>query len=258
MKEFTDRKAVLKTHFPKIKGWIDWWSLPVHAVLLFSCIRKDMLEETDEMYDRLPSTNNNSEGTNSMESRLCKHNVELVPAIMDSYRVTIRQQKQHLGVLSGQVKQKVSPVKHPVLTARRQSTQDFDQRCPDRGSIASTRKRVRAEPVDPAKAAKKNINCCQPILKVHTDQDRIARVNAMIMKKEVTVGFFVEIFPEPSSVQDQSDRWFMEVTQNKISNGNIHGTWCKANSLTAESKTVHGQPLGSVKDYGDRSTFINV
>lgn len=111
MKEFTDRKAALQAHFPKIKGWLNWWALPVHAVLIFPSVRKDMLNETDEMYDRLPSTNNNSEGTNSMESHLCKHNVELVPAIMDSYRVTTRQKKQHEGVLSGQVRQLITS--HP-------------------------------------------------------------------------------------------------------------------------------------------------
>jgi hypothetical protein len=102
MKQFNDRQAQLKTYFPSVRGWINWWALPVHAVLIFPSVRQDLLKETDEMYGRLPSTNNNSEGTNSMESHLCKHNVELVPAIMDSWRVTNRQQRLHEGVLTGE------------------------------------------------------------------------------------------------------------------------------------------------------------
>ena len=101
MKEFNDRQAELKTYFPSVRGWINWWALPVHTVLIFPSVRQELLGETDEMYGRLPSTNNNSEGTNSMESHLCKHNVELVPAIMDSWRVTKRQERLHEGVLTG-------------------------------------------------------------------------------------------------------------------------------------------------------------
>jgi hypothetical protein len=106
MKQFNDRKTHLKVHFPSVRGWIHWWALPVHAVMIFPSVRQELLGETDEMYGRLPSSNNNSEGTNSMESHLCKHNVELVPAIMDSWRITNRQQKLHEGVLTGESKLK--------------------------------------------------------------------------------------------------------------------------------------------------------
>jgi len=106
IKQFNDRKTQLQVHFPSVRGWINWWALPVHAVMIFPSVRQELLGETDEMYGRLPSSNNNSEGTNSMESHLCKHNVELVPAIMDSWRVTNRQQKLHAGVLTGESKLK--------------------------------------------------------------------------------------------------------------------------------------------------------
>jgi hypothetical protein len=106
MKDFNDRKTQLKVHFPTVRGWINWWAIPVHAVLIFPSVRHELLGETDEMYGRLPSTNNNAEGSNSMESHLCKHNVELVPAVMDSWRVTNRQQKLHEGVLTGEFKLK--------------------------------------------------------------------------------------------------------------------------------------------------------
>jgi hypothetical protein len=56
---------------------------------------------TAEMYGHLPSTNNTAEASNSMESRFCRHNVELVPSIHDSFRITLRQQKLHEGILSG-------------------------------------------------------------------------------------------------------------------------------------------------------------
>ena len=91
--------------------------------------------------------------------------------------------------------------------------------------------------------------------KEHSDADRIARVNALVANNIATAGYFIEIFPEECNVQD---RWFMEVTTTKIVNGKLRGIWCKANSLTAESKTVQGCALGHVKDYGDRSTFIDV
>ena len=101
MQAFSSNKAQLLQYFPSVKGWINWWSLPVHAVMLFPGVRQDMLGETDEMYGHLPSTNNTAEASNSMESRFCRHNVELVPSIHDSFRITLRQQKLHEGILSG-------------------------------------------------------------------------------------------------------------------------------------------------------------
>ena len=98
----TQTKQLIQT-FSSVKGWINWWSFPVHAVLLFPGVRKDLLGETDEMYSRLPSTNNSAEATNSVESRFCRHNVELVPSIYDSYRMTLRQQRLHEGILTGDV-----------------------------------------------------------------------------------------------------------------------------------------------------------
>jgi len=101
MQLFNQRKAQLLQEYPSVKGWIAWWALPIHAVLIFPGVRKELLQETDEMYGHLPSTNNFAEATNSVESRLCKHNVELIPSIHDSYRMTKRQEEQHEGQLSG-------------------------------------------------------------------------------------------------------------------------------------------------------------
>jgi len=98
---FAEGKKQLLQYFPSVKGWIEWWSLPVHAVLLFPGVRKDLLGETDEMYDHLPSCNNTSEAINSSESKLCRHNVELIPSIHDTWRLTIRQQRHHEGLLTG-------------------------------------------------------------------------------------------------------------------------------------------------------------
>jgi translation initiation factor 2 beta subunit (eIF-2beta)/eIF-5 len=249
MKEFHCRKADISTHFPKIKGWLDWWSLPVHAVLIFPSVRKEMLEETDEMYDKLPTTNNNSEGTNSMESHLCKHNVELVPAIMDSYRVTIRQQRQHEGIASGQVKHKNSPNQHPVCTGRRRAVEDFDRRCPERAD--ASRKRTRA--VSPSKSAKKG----KPsLLKSHTDKDRVARVNALIANPKATVGFFAEAFPDQAEVKHPDERWFMQVTRTKITDNALQGKWCLVNSLDLSDDPECALQLNLVKDYAERSVFV--
>ena len=73
----------------------------MHAVMLFPGVRQDLLQETDEMYGHLPSTNNTAEASNSVESRLARHGAELMPSIHDSYRMTLRQQQQHEGILSG-------------------------------------------------------------------------------------------------------------------------------------------------------------
>jgi len=160
----------------------------------------------------------------------------------------------NLHCVTGQVKTKVSPVKHPVFTRPRERSEDFDEKCPDRGDTGragASRKRVHPEPAEATKAAKKTVTV-QPILNVHSDADRIARVNALVAKNQATAGFFIEVFTEVT----EADRWFMEVTQSKIINGKVRGTWCTANSLTAENKTVQDVPLGHVKDYGDRFTFI--
>jgi hypothetical protein len=98
---FDERKKRLLQYFPTVKGWITWWSLPVHAVLIFPGVRAHMLGETDEMYSLLPSTNNSAEAINSAESKLCRHNVELIPCIHDAWRMTLRQQRLHEGLLSG-------------------------------------------------------------------------------------------------------------------------------------------------------------
>jgi hypothetical protein len=101
MATFVDRKNRLIKQYPSVKGWITWWALPVHAVMLFPGVRQDLLQETDEMYGHLPSSNNTAEASNSVESRLARHGAELMPSIHDSYRMTLRQQQQHEGILSG-------------------------------------------------------------------------------------------------------------------------------------------------------------
>jgi hypothetical protein len=153
--------------------------------------------------------------------------------------------------VTGQVKTKVSPVKHPVFTKRREKSEDFEAVCPDRGD--ASKKRVRAVPTDATEAVKRPVTC-QPNLKVHADADRIARVNDLVAENKATAGFFIEAFPETPA----TERWFMEVTQSKIINGKVRGIWCKANSLTPESKTVQDVLLGHVKDYEERSMFTNM
>jgi hypothetical protein len=271
------------TYFPSVRGWINWWALPVHAVLIFPSVRRDLLKETDEMYGRLPSTNNNSEGTNSMESHLCKHNVELVPAIMDSWRVTKRQEKLHEGVLTGkaiclwqldgktccnshftpgQVKTKVSPVKLPVLTKRRELPKDFDlpcpTRCPEKGKPG---KRQRSSEADADDTVMKTVAKKGMVLKEHTEDDRCARVNALISASKATLGFFLEIFPSEEEVDDAGERWFAEVTESKIygvfPSQSVKAKWCKTNTLSPEVPYNSTQILlKNLKDYGPKGNFI--
>ncbi len=150
----------------------------------------------------------------------------------------------------GQIKQKVSPVKHPVFARRREATEDFDKRCPERAEDAS-KKRIRAEPAPQSSVSKK---LC--VLKKHSDADRIGRVNALIAKNVATVGFFVEMFPDPDIVEHPDERWFMQVTNAKISNGEVRAKWCQADSLTVTETAECRVQMATFKDYAERSKFV--
>jgi hypothetical protein len=234
------------------------------------------------MYGHLPSTNNTAEATNSVESRLARHNAELIPSIHDSYRMTVRQQQQHEGILSGapllpeftlfllmthsraatgQVKTKVSPTKRPVFASRRSETEDFDSICPDKVDTSAK------PPLPPKRSgspgtfmtpdtAKKR----KPSLLTHPENDRVRRVSALIQKNEATPGLFVEVFPATQDVTHPDDRWFMQVTSATITgtgkNSVLRGKWCKTNCLIVQGGAQEcSMRLSHVKDYGDRSIF---
>ena len=153
----------------------------------------------------------------------------------------------NLHGITGQVKAKVSPVKHPVLTKPREKSEDFDAACPDRGD--ASKKRTRAN--SPPKAAKKT-----SLLKSHSDNDRIARVNALVATNKATVGFFAEAFPDPAHVKHPDERWFMQVTRAKITDTALQGKWCLVNSLDLSDDPECTLLLNLVKDYAERSVFV--
>ena len=64
-----------------------WRPLPAHAVLMLRGVGAHVLGETHEMDSPLPSASNSAEATNSVESRLCRHNVQqLITCIHDAMR----------------------------------------------------------------------------------------------------------------------------------------------------------------------------
>ena len=153
----------------------------------------------------------------------------------------------NLHGITGQVKAKVSPVKHPVLTKPREKSEDFEAACPDRGD--ASKKRTRAD--CPPKAAKKT-----SLLKSHSDNDRIARVNALVATNKATVGFFAEAFPDRAHVKNPDERWFMQVTRAKITDTALRGKWCLVNSLDLSDDPECTLLLNLVKDYAERSVFV--
>ena len=90
----------------------------------------------------------------------------------------------------------------------------------------------------------------------HNDADRVFRVNALIAKNEATPGFFLEVIPDEEQTQTADERWFMQVTERKITDGHVLGTWCQANSLISAG-TEQRIRLSNVKDYGPPSTFMS-
>ena len=168
---------------------------------------------------------------------------------------------QNSQFISGQVKTKTSPVKHPVLTKRRESSKDFDlacpTRCPEKGK---PEKRQRSE-ADADDTLMKTVAKKGMVLKEHTEDDRCARVNALISASKATIGFFLEIFPSEDQVDDAGERWFAEVTESKIygvcPSRSVKAKWCKTNTLSPEVP-YNSTPilLKNVKDYGPKGNFI--
>ncbi len=81
-------------------------------------------------------------------------------------------------------------------------------------------------------------------------------MNALIAKNVATVDFFVEMFPDPKPVEHPDERWFMKVTNAKISNGEVQAKWCQADSLTVTETAECRVPIASFKDYAERSKFV--
>ena len=164
--------------------------------------------------------------------------------------------------VTGQVKLKVSPTKRPQLTKRRADSADWDTPCPTKVS-SSLSGRSGKPPLPPSKRGAGNSTASPATVKkpkksliTHNDADRVRRVNALIAKNEATPGFFLEVVPDESEIETADERWFMQVTKRKISDGHVVGTWCQANSLISAG-TEQRLLLSNVKDYGPSSTFMS-
>ena len=163
---------------------------------------------------------------------------------------------------TGQVLLKVSPTKRPKLTGRRAASEDWEKSCPTRvgSSLSGTSGKP---PLPPSKRAGANSQASPTTVKkpkksliTHNDADRVRRVNALIAKNEATPGFFLEVIPDEEQTQTADERWFMQVTERKITDGHVLGTWCQANSLISAGTEQHIL-LSNVKDYGPSSTFMS-
>ena len=164
--------------------------------------------------------------------------------------------------VTGQVKLKVSPTKRPKLTSRRAESADWDTRCPTRVGSALSGTSGKP-PLPPSKRCGGNSTASPATVKkpkksliTHNDADRVFRVNALIAKNEATPGFVLEVIPDEKQTQTADERWFMRVTERNITDGQVCGTWCQANSLISAG-TDQRLLLSNVKDYGPSSTFMS-
>ena len=62
--------------------------------------------------------------------------------------------------------------------------------------------------------------------------------------------------PDPEFVEHPDERWFMKVTNAKISNGEVRAKWCQADSLAVTETAECRVPMASFKDYAERSKFV--
>ncbi len=162
--------------------------------------------------------------------------------------------------VTGQVKLKVSPTKRPQLTKRRAQSEDWEKPCPTRmgSSLSGTSGKPPLPPSKRTNSTDSPATAKKPkkSLITHNDADRVRRVNALIAKNEATPGFFLEVIPDRLQTQTADERWFMQVTERKITDGHVIGTWCHANCLISAG-TDQRLLLSNVKDYGPSSTFMS-
>ena len=71
---------------------------------------------------------------------------------------------------------------------------------------------------------------------IHSDADRIRRVNALIEAGEATAGNFVELFSGEQQSRAAEDRWFMQVVDSAVRDGNLRARYCMTNSLNRDAR----------------------
>lgn len=81
--EFASRAALIIEEYPKLEAWMDWWTRPVHAAMLFSSERQMDLE----IWESLPDTNNAEEAMHWKLYCACGRNHDFLEGMVSLFAV---------------------------------------------------------------------------------------------------------------------------------------------------------------------------
>jgi hypothetical protein len=81
--EFISRAALVVSEFPMLKSWMDWWTRPEHAAMLFSSERKMDVK----LWESLPATNNAEEAMHWKLYSACGRDHDLLEGLISLHAV---------------------------------------------------------------------------------------------------------------------------------------------------------------------------
>lgn len=81
--EFVSRAQLIISEYPKLKAWMDWWTRPEHAAMLFESERTMDVK----LWESMPATNNAEEAMHWKLYSCCGRNHELLDGLMGLYAV---------------------------------------------------------------------------------------------------------------------------------------------------------------------------
>jgi hypothetical protein len=252
-----------------------------HRILIFKACRNAELDEELQDFYNMPPTTNVVESNNRNTYRFMSYKqMPIVIAAWDVFKFCRHELRQLTGIQLGHVS--VRGRENDRQKRLMSVTDEYNkgQRVPVStsehlgGGAAKPKGAVSGKPPQPprlgvgsafkapitpdtaASAPKKQRRFS---LVIHSDADRIHRVNALIEAGEATAGYFVELFSGEQQSRAAEDRWFMQVVDSAVSDGNLRARYCITNSLNRDSRQEETDcPLAWVKDYGDRGLFVNL
>lgn len=82
--EFASRAALVVSEYPKLKAWMDWWTRPEHAAMLFDSERT----MDTKLWESMPDTNNAEEAMHWKLYSACGRDHDLLEGLMGLYAVS--------------------------------------------------------------------------------------------------------------------------------------------------------------------------
>jgi hypothetical protein len=91
--EFTSQASLLVRDFPKLASWMEWWTRPAHASMLFESERKMDID----LWDSLPPDNNPEEAMHWKLYSACGRDHEFLEGMYSLHAVAIYYERLHDG-----------------------------------------------------------------------------------------------------------------------------------------------------------------